>query len=311
MTEINPFEQAYHREHKIRLKAEKLLEDKSRELYLQNCRLEESLNQLKQQQAHMLTQDKLATLGTLSAGIAHEVNNPLSFVKSNFESLGQYLQTFESLLVLINRVKPKLSEEVVSEIDAFMLDQDIEFMQEDLLSLMADTSDGISRVTDIIQNLRSFARTQPADQCEFNIVDGLKSTLKLLNSELVDKVVVDLDLKPVSDVACNPNEINQVLLNLIINAKQATDDTDQPTIRISTWEDSEYVHLKISDNGCGMDQETQQDIFVPFFTTKPVGKGTGMGLAISYNIIKDHNGRIEVESQPDHGSHFTVSLPIK
>ncbi|WP_420598227.1 sensor histidine kinase [Neptuniibacter sp.] len=311
MSESNAFEQAYKRERKARLKAEKLLEDKSRELYLQNCRLQESYEKLQKQQAHMLTQDKLATLGTLSAGIAHEVNNPLAFVKSNFESLQQYHQSYEAILDLIKELKPNFSEDIQNRIDKALLDQDIVFIQEDLPELMSDTAEGLSRVKDIIQNLRNFSRTQPNDHCDSNLIDGLKSTLKLLNNELKNSVSLELNLQPIPTLNCNLNEINQVFLNLILNAKHATESQSKPTIGIKTWQDSGQVYISINDNGSGMNEETLNQIFVPFYTTKPVGTGTGMGLAISYNIIQEHGGDIKVTSEPGSGSEFIISLPCK
>lgn len=311
MSDSNPYELAYQRERKARLKAEKLLEDKSRELYLQNRRLEESYQQLQKQQAHMLTQDKLATLGTLSAGIAHEVNNPLAFVKSNFESLQQYHQAYDSVIERVVQLKPKLPESLLKEIEQILREMDIEFIQEDLPELMQDTAEGLTRVKDIIQNLRNFSRTQASDRVKSDVVDGLHSTLKLLSSELKNSVTLDLNLAPVGPIICNPNELNQVFLNIILNAKQATEAITHPVIQITSNQDSESVFITVRDNGCGMSEETRNQIFVPFFTTKAVGKGTGMGLAIAYSIIQEHGGDIMVESEPGKGSIFTIKLPKK
>lgn len=311
MSDSNPYELAYQRERKARLKAEKLLEDKSRELYLQNRRLEESYQQLQKQQAHMLTQDKLATLGTLSAGIAHEVNNPLAFVKSNFESLQQYHQAYDSVIERVVQLKPQLPESLLKEIEQILREMDIEFIQEDLPELMQDTAEGLTRVKDIIQNLRNFSRTQASDRVKSDVVDGLHSTLKLLSSELKNSVTLDLNLAPVGPIICNPNELNQVFLNIILNAKQATEAITHPVIQITSNQDSESVFITVRDNGCGMSEETRNQIFVPFFTTKAVGKGTGMGLAIAYSIIQEHGGDIMVESEPGKGSLFTIKLPKK
>ena len=309
MKNESPYEQAYLRERKARLKAEKLLEDKSRELYLQNCKLEGSYEQLKKQQAIMLTQDKLATLGTLSAGIAHEVNNPLAFVKSNFESLQQYHHAYEELLKLILSVKAKLPEESLSELNELLNSHDFEFIQQDLPELMSDTAEGLTRVKDIILNLRNFSRTQSSDRHSADLLQGLQSTIKLLQGEFKNTVVLELDLNPLEKIECNQNELNQVFLNLLLNAKQAAENSHNPTINIRSWQDEENVYISISDNGCGMDSQTINQIFVPFFTTKEIGKGTGMGLAISYSIIQDHHGDITVESDLGAGSLFTVKLP--
>lgn len=306
----NPYKSAYERERKARLKAEQLLEDKARELYSKNVRLEESYSQLKKQQTIMLNNEKLATLGTLSAGIAHEINNPLAFVKSNVESLLQYQSSYSSLIALIKELTPHLPEEDQTRLTKLFAKEDLDYIEEDLPELMTDTMDGLSRVRDIIQNLRSFSRTQSSDRELSDLNAGIKTTLKLLNSELKNSVTLNLELSPLPEIECNLNELNQVILNLLINAKHATHDVTHPTITLKSESDSQYIRIIISDNGCGMNQETLNDIFVPFFTTKPVGKGTGMGLAIAHSIIQDHKGDIHVDSAPGQGTTFTIKLPL-
>lgn len=309
--EQNPYEVAYEREKNARLKAEQLLEDKARELYMKNQQLEASYDQLKKQQAFMLNHEKLATLGTLSAGIAHEVNNPLAFVSSNVESLQLYLKSYNRLYQHAKTLQEKLSGEDREELASLIEEEDLEFVTEDIPELVSDTNDGLKRVREIILNLRSFARTQSSDRCSADLVEGLESTIKLLTSELKNSVTLKLDLQPLPEITCNPNELNQVFLNLIINAKHATQESSDPTISVSTHLDNQQIVIEIKDNGCGMSEELQKEIFVPFFTTKPVGQGTGMGLAIAYSIIQDHNGEIQVTSEPDRGTAFTIKLPVE
>ncbi|MGB0204557.1 MAG: sensor histidine kinase, partial [Neptuniibacter sp.] len=188
--------------------------------------------------------------------------------------------------------------------------EDIDYIQEDLPDLMSDTEDGLSRVRDIVMNLRSFARTQSTDRCEANLIEGIESTLKLLHSELKNSVELDLNLQPLPVITCNPNELNQVFLNLIINAKHATEGVSKPRISISSSHRDGTIYISIADNGCGMNEETLNKIFVPFYTTKPVDKGTGMGLAIAYGIVQDHKGDIEVDSTVGEGTRFSISLPV-
>ncbi|MAY41584.1 MULTISPECIES: ATP-binding protein [unclassified Neptuniibacter] len=309
-TQNNAYEAAYEREKRARLKAEEILENKSRELFLKNERLQESYDLLQKQQAVMLQNEKLATLGTLAAGMAHEINNPLAFVKSNIESLTKYHTSYSRLVSFIQEATNDLPKGTQTKLTKLFDEEDIEFIQEDLPELMTDTVEGLTRVRDIVMNLRSFARTQSTDRSTAKLVDGIKSTLKLLHSELKNSVNMQLNLNPLPDISCNPNELNQVFLNLIINAKQATADQKRPTITISSDQIDSEIVIKISDNGSGMSEAVQKEIFVPFFTTKPVGDGTGMGLAIAHGIIKDHNGEISVSSIEGEGTTFTIKLPI-
>lgn len=306
----NAYKIAYEREKRARLKAEDLLETKAREIFLQNDQLRENYDLLKKQQSIILQNDKLATIGTLAAGMAHEINNPLAFVKSNIESLGRYHASYSRLVSFIKGVSTHLPEAEQNNLKTLFDEEDIDFIQEDLPDLMVDTIEGLTRVRDIVMNLRSFARTQSSDRCAAHVVDGLHSTLKLLNSELKNAVSVKLNLAPVHEIYCNPNALNQVFLNLIINAKHATEGRENPTIEITSRDTPSEVIIEVTDNGCGMPPEVQKEIFSPFYTTKPVGSGTGMGLAIAYGIIKDHEGEISVKSTEGQGTTFTITLPI-
>ncbi|MDO6512674.1 sensor histidine kinase [Neptuniibacter sp. 2_MG-2023] len=305
----NAYKVAYEREKRARLKAEELLENKSREIFLQNERLKENLDLLQKQQTTILQNEKLATLGTLAAGMAHEINNPLAFVKSNIESLGRYHCSYTRLISFIQNINEALPSTVQADLEKLFEEEDIEFIQEDLPELMTDTVEGLTRVRDIVMNLRSFARIQSTGRSSANVVDGILSTLKLLNSELKNTVEVKLDLEPIPEFPCNLNELNQVFLNLIINAKHATEDREKPIIEISTRTAQSEIIIEITDNGSGMSEEVEKEIFVPFYTTKPIGSGTGMGLAIAYGIIKDHDGEISVHSIEGQGTTFTIKLP--
>ncbi|SIS69138.1 sensor histidine kinase [Neptunomonas antarctica] len=309
---VNPYKQAHTREKAARLKAEQLLEDKSRKLFQQKIKLEESYIKLRQQESAMLQNEQLATLGTLSAGIAHEINNPLAFVLSNMESLNNYTKSFQKLLLLTQEL---IQTEGIKETEKSLLtdlieQEDLAFINEDVDELLKDTSDGLHRVRKIINNLRSFSPTQNTDKVETNLLKGLKSTLKLLDSELKGSVDLQLSLLPLPNTLCNPNELNQVFLNLILNAKQATEDTKEATIKISSHYQNDTIFIRIQDNGCGMTDEVKKQIFIPFFTTKPMDKGTGMGMAIAYGIIANHQGKIIIESIEGSGATFEIQLPV-
>lgn len=309
-TPDNPYKAAFEREKKARLRAEQLLEDRTRELYIKNQELEHNYLQLKKQQALMLKNEKLATLGMLSAGIAHEINNPLAFVCSNVETLKIYQQSFAALYEHCLSLSSLLEKEQTDALSQLIEDKDLAYILKDTPELIAETQEGLSRVSSIVGNLRSFSRSQPSDRCSADLVEGIHSTLKILTGELKNHVTVNLDLKPLPLIWCNPTELNQVFLNLILNAKHATIDSDNPTIHIATHVQESSIFITISDNGYGMSPEVIDQVFVPFFTTKPVGEGTGMGLAIVNGIIEDHNGRIKVTSQEGKGTTFNIELPI-
>ena len=312
MNEDNPYKVAYEREKTARIEAEQLLDDKSRELYLLNEELKASNQLLKDQQNLMLRNEKLATLGTLSAGVAHEINNPLAFVYSNIGSLNSYIESYRKLLSMGSSwlESGNLPEEQASNLQQLLDEEDLRYIDEDLHELIGDTRDGLERLRDIVENLRRFSHSNETEWHNVNITECLESTLKLLNNELKDRITVLKNFTEIPAIQGKTNELNQAFLNMIINACQAMQETSEPQLNIQTVQFKDQVVIRISDNGCGMSEEVQKAIFDPFFTTKKVGEGTGMGMSISYSIIKDHNGWIDVKSAPGEGSSFTIHLPV-
>lgn len=311
--DVELYRRAYERERQARRAAEQIVENHTRELYLQNQKLEASLKQLKEQQRVLVQNEKLAILGTLAAGIAHEINNPMAFVHANLEHLSDGLEPYQKLVALQREaleLPPEQQPAAKAAIAKHFKESDIEFFEEELPELMQDTRDGLSRVREIVGNLRSFARTHTQERQPSDIVAGIQSTLKLLNSQFRTEVIVHQDLEPLPNVLCNISELNQVFLNLLVNAGHAVEGRSGATISIATRALKDQVEISISDNGVGMSDAVKEQIFVPFFTTKPVGKGTGMGMSIAYGIISDHGGSIEVESVEGEGTTFTVRLPI-
>jgi len=312
--EADLYRRAYERERVARISAEQVVEKTTRELYLKNQKLEESLKQLKDQQRVLVQNEKLAMLGTLAAGIAHEINNPMAFVHANLESLADYLEPYQKLVEMQAKALElplEQQREAQQEIQKFIKSSDLEFFQDELPELMSDTRDGLERVREIVANLRTFARTHTQERRSVDLVAGIQSTLKLLNSQFRTDVIVHQSLQPLPLVKCSISELNQVFLNLLVNAGHAVEGRKGATVSIATRSDNERVYIEISDNGCGMSEAVKEQIFVPFFTTKPVGKGTGMGMSIAYGIVVDHGGEIEVESTEGEGSRFTISLPIE
>lgn len=311
MSADDEFKVAWQRERKARMAAEQLLEDKSRELYLANQELIQTNEQLVSQQQMLIRQEKLATLGTLSAGVAHEINNPLSFVLSNLRTLKRNVECYSALYQHVcgwqqQQLLPEdLSEQLAQLID----EQDLAFVEEDIYPMLEDTDNGLVRLRDIVQGLRHFSHGGDAKREPYNLEQGLESTLTVLQSELKKGVLVEKQFAGIPPVSCNPGEINQVFLNLIVNACQALAAQQKPILKLITSVQDQLVIVRVLDNGCGMDEQVQAAIFDPFFTTKAVGEGTGMGLSISYGIIKDHGGSIEVKSIPDKGTAFEIRLP--
>lgn len=316
MSESEAYKQAWRREKEARLAAEQLLEVKARDLFLANQQLMQQNHLLKEQQALMIRNEKLATLGTLSAGVAHEINNPLAFVLSNMDSLKRYTHAYNSLLELNSQWQEsnQLPPALATRLSALLEDQDLLFVAEDIQDLLRDTDEGLIRLRDIVQSLRHFSHGGNSERTLYNLTEGLDSTLKVLQNELKQGINVNCLFEPIPPIHCNPGELNQVFLNLIMNACQALEQSSEPQIFITTAteadQDKEEIVIRIKDNGCGIANDKLKSVFDPFFTTKPVGKGTGMGLSIAYGILNDHGGTITVDSAEGKGSCFEIRLPV-
>ncbi|MEN9479424.1 MAG: hypothetical protein RLZZ298_819 [Pseudomonadota bacterium] len=275
--------------------ANAVLEQDRRELELLLSKVEEAQQQL-------LQSEKMAAIGQLAAGVAHEINNPVGFVNSNLGSLKSYVET---LLTVISAYEGGDAAQI-SQVRA---KADLDFLREDLPSLLAESQDGLNRVTKIVQDLKDFSRVDQAERQQADLNAALESTLNVVANEVKYKAEVVRELGQIPAVDCVPAQINQVFMNLLLNAAQAIHDKGKIFIRSGL--ENNHVWFEIEDTGKGMSAEIQQRIFEPFFTTKPVGKGTGLGLSISYDIIvKKHGGRMDVRSQPDKGTCFRLWLPL-
>jgi two-component system NtrC family sensor kinase len=263
-------------------------------------KLEEAHNQL-------LQSEKLASIGQLAAGVAHEINNPIGFVNSNLGTLKDYVA---KLLGLIEAIPASLSanDPARERLQELCRQADLDFIREDLPSLINESIDGTSRVRKIVQDLRDFSRTGDISLEWSDLQAGLESTLNVVANEIRYKADVVRDYGVLPKVRCRPSQINQVFMNLLVNAAQAIDQHGTITLRSGCTGD--HVWVAISDTGSGIPPEIQARIFDPFFTTKAVGKGTGLGLSLSYGIIEKHGGSIKVESTVGQGTTFTVFLPV-
>ncbi|MBA7534665.1 Signal transduction histidine-protein kinase AtoS [subsurface metagenome] len=284
--------------------------------------LSEVNEKLKSTQVSLFQQEKLASIGQLSAGLAHEINNPLGFVKSNFNSLKKYLKVLLEYTDLLEQGLSSLrvedSEATIQAVLQMNKNRDrlrIDFINKDLKELLAESEEGFSRIMSTIQGMKRFSRIDFADSiAEYDLNDAIETTLIVARNEFKYVARVEKSLGCLPAVECRADEINQVLLNIIINAAQALKEQhreEQGLISISTHSTGNQVICRISDNGPGIPEEIRHRIFDPFFTTKPVGQGTGLGLSISYEIIVNgHGGELSVDSTTDGGTFFTIKLPV-
>ena len=307
------YKKAYLREKSARDQLETLLEDKTRALFIANQELEEKLETVKNQQITLMQSEKMATLGTLSAGMAHEINNPLAYITSNVESIKFIKPVLVSLMTAAQQFVDKSIS--VSQLESILVqlnqENDLSFIVDDIDDLVDDTQEGLERIAHIVNNLVDFASLKDNVTSMADITESLNSTLKLLDNQL-GTCAIELHIEKLPLTRCNISSMKQVFVNLLINAKHACDDLrdQQGKIRVKLFANENNIYIEVADNGCGMDADTLKQMFDPFFTTKPVGQGTGMGMAIVYNVLKEHNGTIEVESEVGMGSLIRCVIPI-
>jgi len=282
----------------------------------QNRELQEAMEMLKSTQLRMIQQERLAAIGQLAAGVAHEINNPLGYVSGNADMLRLYVQRYETILAETRRLmQEKPDDPCYAQIDRKWRESKIDMVIADMPDLLSDITEGLKRIAAIVNGLRGFSRNNLDGICAYDLNDGIHTTLLVANNELKYHCDVDLKLGDIPLISVNGGQINQVLLNVIINAAHAIREkhaNKKGLITIMTYTEDDKVVCSVSDNGCGMSEEVKNRIFEPFFTTKPVGQGTGLGLGIVYDIIcKQHEGGVDVRSTPGEGTSFVFSLPIK
>lgn len=274
------------------------------ELREANAKLEEAQNQLVQS-------EKMASIGQLAAGVAHEINNPLGFVNSNLNSLEKYIvQLFAVIARYEAMMSPLLGNaEALAAIDRVRKDLDLEFLREDIPTLLKESRDGIGRVKKIVQSLKDFSHVDPSDEWQWSdLRKELDNTISLAWNELKYKCELVREYGEIPLIECLPGQISQVFLNLLVNASQAIG--EKGTITVRTRHKGGNVEIDIADTGQGIDPAHLGKIFDPFFTTKPLGHGTGLGLSISYGIVRKHHGEITVASEQGKGTTFTIRLPL-
>ncbi|MBU0986015.1 MAG: GHKL domain-containing protein [Proteobacteria bacterium] len=274
----------------------------------------------KQIEAQLLQSEKMASIGKLAAGVAHEINNPTGFVSSNLKTLSDYIEDiiglFKEYRKLISKLKknsdscgplPEISEQV-KRIVALEKEVDLDFVLKDIFELIDESKEGTERIKKIVQDLKDFAHPGQDKPKFADINQNIDSTVNVVWNELKYKADVTKDYGDLPQVQCYPQLLNQVFMNLLINAAQSIEKRGE--INIKTRADNGYVKIKISDTGSGIFKENINRIFDPFFTTKDVGKGTGLGLNVAYKIIKKHHGKIDAKSVVGKGTTFTIRIPV-
>ncbi len=284
------------------------------ELRRTNGSLTELNSQLQRAQDQLVQSEKLASIGQLAAGVAHEINNPVGYVFSNFGTLEKYLAELFRMLAAYEEAEPLLAgTPAAGRLAALREEIELDYLKEDVPQLMNESREGISRVRKIVQDLKDFSHVDARREWEWtDLHRGIDSTLNIVNNEIKYKADVVKDYGQLPQVQCLSSELNQVFMNLLVNAAHAMPggEKGRGTILVRTGSEGGEVWVEIEDNGSGIAKENLGRIFDPFFTTKAVGQGTGLGLSLSYGIVKKHHGRMEVDSEIGRGTRFRVTVPV-
>ena len=278
-----------------------------------NYKLKNINKDLKETQSQLSQAEKMASVGQLAAGVAHEINNPVGFVKSNLDTLQDYNQSFQLILKLLLEYLGTRDvfqrKSILNKIE-FLIDQeDLDYLMEDSLDILQESSDGLKRVSEIVSGMKAFSRANDESFQSFNINSCINTTLKMVSNQLKYhcEIITELD-ENIPEIQINVGKMIQVFTNLLVNAGHAI--SEKGKIVVTTISTPESIEIKISDNGSGIAKEHLEQLFNPFFTTKPEGEGTGLGLSITFNIIEEHGGSINVESEVGVGTCFTIKLPL-
>lgn len=290
---------------------EQRVEARTREFRQASHALQVEIDERKQLESQLIGAEKLASLGQMAAGIAHEINNPIGFISSNLGTLAVYFGKLQDMLAAYKAAEDQLgSAAVLQSLDTLKTRLDLAYVEAEIPMLIQESRDGVARAAQIIKDLKEFSRADTQPQWEWaSLQRGIDSTLNIATYAVKYKADVVKHYQPLPDIECLPAQLNQVILNLVVNAAQAIG-PERGTITLRNGVEGNSVWLEISDTGSGIAPDVLPKIFDPFFTTKPLGQGTGLGLSLSYGIVKKHRGTISVRSQQGMGTTFRIDLPI-
>jgi two-component system NtrC family sensor kinase len=294
--------------------------ENAQQLKQKNSKLKEALKKLEETQSHMLQSEKMASIGQLAAGVAHEINNPTGFVSSNLKTLSGYNTDILGLVSKYRELHAVLSQApensvsrdtitaMLSDIHSFEEQIDLDYLVTDITELIEDCREGTGRIKKIVADLKDFAHPGNEQLQLVDINKGLDTTLNVVNNEIKYKATVKKQYGDLPLILGFPQQLNQVFMNILVNAAQAIEEKGDITV-VTQTEDG-YIEVNIADTGSGIEKKNLPKIFEPFFTTKDVGKGTGLGMHIAFNIIQKHKGTISVASEVGKGTQFKIRLPI-
>ncbi len=294
---------------------EKKVNERTAELQTTNHNLTVAMQDLKDTQIQLVEAEKMASLGQLTAGIAHEINNPINFVKSNIKPLELDIRDLIEIIDAYDTLHGTEAGDIqgkLAQIEKLKKQIDVGYVRTEIESLVKGIQEGAERTAEIVMGLRNFSRLDESEVKVVNIHEGIESTLVILKNSLPSNITIQKDFQADGQIECFPGKMNQVFMNILSNGiqaiKQKEEQTDHESIRIQTFDKGDHIEIHIRDSGIGMSEEVKQKIFDPFFTTKDVGEGTGLGLSIVYKIIQKHGGKIEVQSTKGNGAEFIISL---
>ncbi|MEK9766828.1 MAG: ATP-binding protein [Thalassolituus sp.] len=303
------YKEAYLREKQLRKQAEQMLEDKSRELYESFRKLKEAHDSMQENQEALVHNEKMASLGVLSAGVAHEINNPIGFIYSNFCTMAEGMSDINTFVFTMDQLINSGADGTAIR-NAWregLTRHDVEYLLMDFESLTSETIEGLERVKQIVADLKSFTREDSGDMDMVDVNECVRGAVNILSNQTKYHAKVHVDYGDVQPVKGYFGKLNQVFTNMIANANQAV--SENGDIHIKTRQVDDWVEITFRDNGHGISEENMKLLFTPFFTTKPVGQGTGLGLSLSHGFIEEHDGKISVESTVGIGTTFTILLP--
>ncbi len=297
--------------------AQSELEEKNKSLEAGIRDLKDLNSKLADTRSQVMQSEKMASLGQLAAGVAHEINNPIAFVGSNLNTLSGYMEDIKKFFSMCEAAEGHIIQgnlnaatAEVEKIAAYRESVGLDFAMQDSLQIINESTDGVRRISEIVRGLKDFSHVDGSDVMDYNINKCIEDSINIAWHEIKYRAELKKEFGEIPSVVCRPRQLNQVFLNIITNAAQAMGG-DKGVISVRTYERDGSVVAEIEDNGCGMTDEVVKKIFDPFFTTKPVGKGTGLGLSIAAGIVRDHGGSIDIESREGVGSKFTIMLPVR